>query len=411
MSVTVLSSPQAYTPSYNSQWFTCVSSQVAQPNFTYTVVVTDLITSTTQTYEIEQRPDTKVVFDASVFSRNFIQDFVPNNEYGWKICEDAVRKIRVNVGETYGSTPVYASGSNTDYIIWNGYVRYLDFPGYDYTDYVYANLTSNNKYLTQLFRKQTSTDKSLFIYALTSQAANFMGDSGDFGTLRVETYDSNNNLLGTSDIANPYANSSTYTDKYLCIDVGHKGLSEISSGLVTGTYPIMTSSVAYYKLYDVSQLGNPSATFIIDLFTVDVICEARHDVYCVHFKDKSGNFETCLFPKVSEINIEAEKKYFRQNQYGFVGDNWVYNTFTEQEVAYSSLAKKKLRLTTDWLTDDQIENYQNIINGRAYLDMGTTIGLIPIKVMTNSYKINKKWNERLYSMSIDIEYSFKEIYV
>ena len=153
MSVTVLSSPQAYTPSYNSQWFTCVSSQVAQPNFTYTVVVTDLITSTTQTYEIEQRPDTKVVFDASVFSRNFIQDFVPNNEYGWKICEDAVRKIRVNVGETYGSTPVYASGSNTDYIIWNGYVRYLDFPGYDYTDYVYANLTSNNKYLTQLFRK------------------------------------------------------------------------------------------------------------------------------------------------------------------------------------------------------------------------------------------------------------------
>lgn len=407
MSVSVLTSPQTYTPAYNGQFFVCSSTQTAQPNFTYTVKVYDLITyptSDVQVYEIEPRPDGKLVFDASVFSKNYIQDYIPNNAYGWQVCTDAIRKIRVNVGETYGTTPAYASGTNSDFIIWNGYVRYLEWPAYDYTDYVYSQTNVRPRYLTEIFDKQTYDDKSLFLYSLTSE-------SGDFQTLRVNTYDVNGTQIGTSDIANPYESSTTYTNKLLCIDVGKKGLDNIPSLLVTGTYPILPANAAYYTLQDITIMGSPPSTNIVDLFRVDIICEEQHDVYCVHFKDKNGNFETCLFPKVSEINIDAEKKYFRKNPFALDSNVWTYDTFTAQEEMYSSQAKKRLRLTTDWLSDDQIENYQNIINGKAYLDMGSTIGLIPIKVVTNSYKVNKKWNERLYSMQIDIEYTFKELYL
>ena len=404
MAVTVHTSPQAYTPCYNHQWFVASSNQTAQPNFTYTVVITDLITSGTQTYEIEQRPDAKVVFDASLFAKNYIQDYVPNNEYGWQLCDDAIRKIRVNIGETYGSTPAYASGTNTDYIIWNGYVRYLDWPAYDDADYVYSVSNESPKYLTSLFRKQTYTDKSLFVYALTAE-------NGDFQSLKITAYDEAGTQLATSNIDNPYESSTTYTDKYLAIDVGKKGLDNIPSGSVTGSYPILPTGTKYYTLEDATIMGSPPATVLTELFTVDIICETRHDVYCVHFKDKNGNFETCLFPKVSEINIDSTKTYYRRNEYELTANVWAYSTFTGQEQQLTSTAKKRLRLTTDWLSDDQIENYQNIINGKAYLDMGSTIGLIPIKVMTNSYKINKKWNERMYSMQIDIEYTFIETYV
>ena len=407
MSVSILNTPQAYTPAYNGQFFTASSNQTAQPNFTYTIKVYDLITyptSDVQVYEVEPRPDGKVVFDASVFSKNFIKDFIPNNEYGWQVCTDAIRKVRVNIGETYGSTPAYASGVNNDFIIWNGYVRYLEWPTYDDEDYVYSQSDTRPRYLTELFTKQTYSDKSLFLYALTSEA-------GDLQTLRVNTFDANGTQIGTSDIDNPYEALTTYTSKYLCIDVGKKGLDGLGSIQVSGTYPVLPANAAYYTLQDVTVMWAPPSTVITDLFRVDIICEPRHDVYCVHFKDKSGNFETCLFPKVSEINIDAEKKYFRKNPFELVSDEWTYDTFTSQEELYSSQARRRLRLTTDWLSDDQVENYQNIINGKAYLDMGSTTGLIPIKVMTGSYKLNKKWNERLYSMQIDIEYTFKELYL
>lgn len=403
MAITVLSTPQAYTPAYNGQWFRASSTQTAQPNFTYTVIVTDLITSEDHTYEIEPRPDGTVVVDASVWSKNFIKDFVPNNQYGWQKCTDAVRKIRVNIGETYGSTPVYASGANNDYIIWNGYVRYLDWPSYNDSDYVYDAVTSNVKYLTPLFTKQTYTDKSLFLYGINSNLY-------DMGSVRITPYDESGNSLGESNIANPYLLSVDYLEKYLSIDIGRKGLDNIASGLVTGTYPILPANTAYYTIYDVSDLGAPPATVETFLMRVDVICETRHDVYCVQFKDKNGNFETILFPKVSEINIDAEKKYFRQNEYEVIDSEWTYDTFTGNEVMYNSNAKKRIRLTTDWLSDDQINNYQNVINGVAYLDYGSTIGLVPIKVMTNSYRINKKWNEKMWSLTIDIEFSFKELY-
>ena len=143
MSVTVHTTPASYTPCYNGQWFVASSTNVASTNFTYTVVCTDVITNESNTQEIEQRPDTKLVFDGAPFAKNYIKNFVPNNQYGFQPCVDAIRKMRVRIGETYGTPPVLTvSGVDNDYLVWNCHVEYLDFSGYDQTDYVY---NSNNE--------------------------------------------------------------------------------------------------------------------------------------------------------------------------------------------------------------------------------------------------------------------------
>lgn len=407
MAVTVYTTPAAYTPCYNGQWVTAVSSNVASTNFTYTVVCTDVITNETATYQIEQRPDTKVVFDGSTFAKNYIKNYIPNNVYGFQPCTDAIRKMQIRIGETYGSTPVLQlSGVNNDYYVWNGKVNYLDFPTYDYNDYVYNSNNENVKYLTTLEDKDTYEDKSLFLYALTSIA-------NDIGLIRIKSYDAANTLLGTSDIVNPYVASVNYLEKYLALDIGKKGLDNIASGLVTGTYPILGANCTYYTVQDVSTLDSDGLPYVqvTDLFTVTIQDECRYEPYIVHYLSKNGDYETINFSKVSETTVTADKTYFRKNPYELNSNVWEYSTFTAQETVLNSSATTRIRVNTDWLDETQANYHKYLVSSPSvYIDFGSTIGLIPVKVLTNNWVVNKKWNKRLYNVTIDLEYTFKETY-
>jgi hypothetical protein len=407
MSITVHTTPATYTPCYNGQWFVASSTNIASTNFTYTVVCTDVITSATNTQEIEQRPDGKLVFDGAPFAKNYVKNFVPNNQYGFQPCVDAIRKMRVRIGETYGTPPtLQVSGTNNDYYVWNGVVNYLDFPSYSVTDYVYNSNDENVKYLTILEDKNTFDDKSLFLYALTSIA-------NDIGLIRIKSYDAANTLLGTSDIANPYVASTNYLEKYLSLDIGKKGLDNIASGLVTGTYPILGANCSYYTVEDVSTLDTDGAPYVqvTSLFTVTIKDECQYTPYIVHYLSKKGDYETINFSKVSEQTVTADKTYYRKNPYELNSNVWAYDNFTAQERVLNSSTTKRIRLNTDWLNETEAEYHQYLVSSPSvYIDFGSTIGLIPIKVTTNNWVINKKWNKRLYNVTIDIEYTFKETY-
>jgi len=68
-------------------------------------------------------------------------------------------------------------------------------------------------------------------------------------------------------------------------------------------------------------------------------------------------------------------------------------------------------LNSDWFSEEQIDAYRYLVSSPVvYMDMGSTIGLIPVKVNTNNYLVNKKFNNKLYNLTIDIEYTHKDIY-
>ena len=411
MAITVNQQPSAYQPAYSPLIFEATSTQIASANFTYTIVCTDLITSATETFEYEQAPVTgELVFDAFDFVNRYIKNYVPNNVYGFQKCTDAIRKIRVNIGETYGTTPTYYVGSNIDFIVWNGCVEYLEYPNYDQTDYVYKNSTNNYKYITSdtyntltgfyTSNKVTYEDKSHFLYCLSSE-------DNDLEFIRINCYDSSGTLLHYSDIDNPYEAGTNYLDKFVCIDVGAKGLTEISSGLVTGTYPILTSSVAYYDVIDAYTMPPATARQNVSRFYIG--CEAKHDLYTLHFLDKKGNYETLHFPKKSEISLEGEKSTYNQTPYRLSSNTWAYSTNTPNKRVFNSNSQKAFKLNSDWLQKNTVEFYSHIDNSPSvYLDMGSTIGLIPVIVSNNAIPIPNMNDRNLRSIQVDIRYTFKE---
>lgn len=411
MALTVNQTPSSYTPAFNPQWFEATSNQIAISDFYYRVIATDLLTSNSQTYNIKQRPTTgELVFPAHLFAKKYIQNYVPNNVYGWQICTNAIRKIRVAINEYYSGS--HKAATTTDYIVWNGVLRALDWTSYSSSNYVYNSDTPNLKYLSsltastgyQMATRKTFADTSLFLYVLGST-------SGDFQTLRVNTYDENDNLLGTSDIANPYELTYTYSSKYECIDIGHKGLSQIGSLLVTGTYPIITSSVAYYIIQDVSLLGSPPAATITDVARVDIDCEPTYDVYTLHYRANSGNFETLHCSKNSEFTENIEKSTYRVNPNTLASNVYSYSKSSEWEKTLSSTGTDNIKVNTNWLSEDEVNAHREIISSPlVYIDYGSTTGLVPCKVLTSSILKNKEYNNKLFAISLEIEPTYKNNY-
>lgn len=405
--ITTNQQPSTYTPAYNGQWFESTSSNNNQPNFTYTVKCTDVITSEFVIYNQKKGLSNELVFDASNFSKNYIKHFVPNNQYGWQVCTDGVRQITVNIGETFGSNPVYASGADINFFVWNGVLKFLDFPTYNQADYVYTN-PAPFKYLFngtpetgyKMPRGTTYAGKSLYLYFLANV-------TNTFETLRVKSYDASGNLLGTSNINNTYFNDASYRNKYLSIDVGRKGFDNIASGAVTGTFPIIPVNCDYYILFDVnSSAGTPPAGTEEAIRRIDILTECRYTVYTLQYLDTDGNFETLHCSKVSEVSVQSDKTAYKQTPYRLTGNTWAYDTFTSNEYTLNSTTTTRLKLNTDWMSEDEADKYRYLISSpKVYLDMGSTIGLIPVRVNTNQWIVNKKWNKRLYNVTIDIEYT------
>lgn len=405
MALTVNQSPVDITPAFNPQIFEVTSTNVANSGFLYVVVAEDTLTSQSQTYRIKQAPSTpfELKWDGYNFSRKFVKHYVTNTA-GWQVCADGLRKIEVEFKEYYGSTLYPMSPPEiTNYYVWNGVERTLDWVDYDVNDYLYKDgLSANHVTLNQLSRQKTYADSSLYLYFLaTPDFANFSGING----IEVKTYDSNGTLLGTSTIANSYATSVNYYERYNCIDIGHKGLTNILAGDVVGTYPIITDQVAYYEIRD-------NGGLTADLYlTVDIECEPTFDVFTLHYVGKTGAFETIHMSKNSIHTERAEKTYYRQNPYTLTSNTWSYTKFDAHQKVSSSTGTESYTLNSDWLTESEINVHRQLITSPlVYWDMGASIGLIPVRINTETATINKSYNQKLYGMTIDMEITAKNNY-
>jgi hypothetical protein len=395
MAVTNNQKPAAYVPYFNEQTFESTSTLSGNAGFMYRIIVTDLITGASDTYNIKQAPVTaELKWYANVFVNQYVKHYVPNNLYGWKKCTDALRKIRVNVGE-YTTAGGYVAGANYDYVVWNGVLRPLDWVGFNANDYLYAT-TTNQISLNQESAANTYTDKSHFLY--------FLGASSSPSGILIDTYNSAGTFIAQSSIANPFYLTADYTERYTAIDIGLKGLTNIASGLVTGAYPIITSNVASYNVSDAGALQTYYKVMTIQ-------CEPTFTIYTAHYLTTNGRFETLHFNKLSKLEEKIEKKTYRQNPNTLSSNQWKYTRDSQWERTLSSTGQDNLILNTDWLTETQVLVHKKIISSPlVYLDYGSSLGLVPVRVVTSSIPENKNFNEKLFGITLEVEPTYKNNY-
>lgn len=385
MAVTITQQPQKYMPAFSPQYFSATSTQTAQPNFTYTVIVTDVISSVSQTYQIPARPGGAMVWNAQVFAQvQMTTDFIFYT-FGW-LKYGSIRKLTVNVGETYGTVPAYHAGSNINYYIWNGVLDVLQQPFYNFQDYAYDSAGMFN-YLKGPSIDTTYENRSSYIYLLIDEAG------GNMNAIQILTYDINGVNLKNSIIANPFFASSNYRDRFISIDVGHKGLSAISASGVTGDYPIVTPDMEYYDVIDVT-----AAITTIKRFYVK--CDPKFQTQTVHYLAKDGHFGTINFSKSWEPITSKTETLYKRNPNKLTAGVYGYDYEAAVDRVLSSQSQSSITMRTDWLTYEQVALFKECFDSPiCYLDRGNLYA--SIRPVTDSYRDVPHYSEPLIQITME----------
>ena len=400
MAITILSAPNTTaspTPCYNEQWLVASSTQTAQPNFTYTLIVKDNITGNTWTEQIVPNPAGKLVVDLSTYSEKYMANYLPVNLYGWKKCADAIRKMTYNVGETYDSggppaVPTYFAGTDYSYIVWNAGLDNGNFAPYNVNAYCYDDTVPTSVYLTKVgTTDKTYADRSNYLYAICAE-----GGTTNLPALEIKTYNNAGTLLGTSNIARPSFATGIYTDSYQCIDIGYKGLLGIAGGLVTGTYPIITASVASYTVKDT----NATTPQIIKTITID--CSPKFEVYSLQYLNQKGGYETLHCNLAATLSSTKTTTTFKKSGWSLISNVMTLDPALMTEKIQGVTIQDNLILNSDWLTDAEFVLHKDLFTSTdVRLDVGSTTTYKGVKVTQTGYttKVNKKMRNYVIELS------------
>ena len=393
MAITILSKPTdalyyGYVPCYNNQWFVASSSQTASANFKYYIVVTDLLSGYSVTEKFLPNPSGKLQFDASKFSELLMTNYIPVNVYGFQ-QNTSIRKIRVNIGEIYGSTlpgTIY-TGTNIDYNVWNGSLELLTFSQYNSKNYTWdLNTNPNLNYpvlLSDLADDYTYNNRSNFLYWMILE-----GQATDLTKIFVKTYNAAGTVLNTWEILNNIS-TGTYRNNMVCIDVGKKGIDGINASYLTG--------VEYYDI--MAAVSEDLAPFKIKRYTIK--CSPRFDVYTLHYLSNTGAYETLHCSKVAELNSTKTSTTFKRSPWTNVSNVMTldYSVAVEQPSIVN--VQNGLKLNSDWITKAELIKYKDLFSSPdVKLDLGTAQGYASVKVTNGTYV--SKNNDKLKNLTFDL---------
>ena len=392
MAITILSKPTdalyyGYVPCYNNQWFVASSSQTASANFKYYIVVTDLLSGYSVTEKFLPNPSGKLQFDASKFSELLMTNYIPVNQYGFQ-QNTSIRKIRVNIGEIYGSTlpgTIY-SGTDIDYNVWNGSLELLTFSQYNSKNYTWdLSTTPNLNYpvlLSDLADDYTFNNRSNFLYWMMLEGQT------DLPEIFLKTYNAAGTLLNTYTITNSVS-TGTYRTNMVCIDVGKKGIDGINASYLVG--------VEYYEIH--AKVSAELASFKIKKYTIK--CSPRFDVYTLHYLSNTGAYETLHCSKVSELNSTKTSTTFKRSPWTNVSNVMTldYSVAVEQPTIVN--VQNGLKLNSDWVTKAELIKYKDLFSSPDIkLDLGTAQGYASVKVTNGTYV--SKNNDKLKNLTFDL---------
>lgn len=408
MAVTLSKQPLPVVPAYNDIEFEAISTQSAQPNFNFYITVT--VGSNPSVVYRKSNGTSTITFNAVEIIKKYIKNYYPYSIYGWRKCTDAIQDVVINIGEEYGSTPTVYTGTNVTITAWNASLTRRERNTFIISDYEVGSST-NDEWLNK-FEDSTSTaisncksNQDLTFYFLST--GNYEAEK-----VEVETFNSSGTSLGTSVIACPVYPVTNPEDRYVCINIGVAGLSNIASSLVTGVYPIITGSVASYRLKFWFNDGTGTRLYSYrNVIITDCDPKLTGNV-TIHWLNRNGAVDTRNMYGKHSLITNSNKITYKPNHRAFEGSysissshNVGLNPQTGSKVLSSSFEQKR-EIQTGWLSDYEMEQMKELITSPlVFIQDG--VGDYTRVIVENTQVVSKK-GEALQSLSLTLSEGITE---
>lgn len=388
MAITINSTPASYQSVHEDLWFVVSSTNTAQTSFKY---VFDIYIGADIVARIKSFPEpvtAKGIFNAATIVRNYLTKyFTPNTTTTlFSSISSGIRvAYTVRFGEEYNGT-LYTNLANGSYNAYNYYPNILDgigaFNGTWYDDYT-ANILTRRDINNIITRR---TGGRCFVGLLN-------GDEDNTRDWKFEVTRYNSGSATT--------NSSGGTETIL--DFALLELSPAAINAYVGS-SFITSATDYYILEgyqdNVSQFS----------FRVNILCEPRYEAIPIHFLNSLGGYDTFNFSLVNREQRTIERKSYEEIEWqnGATTMNRVNssNVFYGGAKPFATSQTITYTLTSDWLSLAEYNWVKELIaSPEVYFeDSGY---FIPVKVNTNSWQEKKRFADKTYNITLDVEFGTK----
>lgn len=178
----------------------------------------------------------------------------------------------------------------------------------------------------------------------------------------------------------------------------------VSPGAINAHTPgFINSAIGYYTVEFVTPNISDDS-----LYRFDIVCEAIHEVFTLHFLNRFGGFESRSFTKVSRKTVAIEKSDFGKlpyimNSSGQISYHNPNNVYNETRSIYASQYTEKMVLNTDILTDAEYQWLGDLVlSPLVYMEMnGYFIG---VTIAETNYEYRKVINDELTNLVVNIEF-------
>ena len=399
MAITINSSNQIYNPAYNEMVITVVSTNIAQTNFKYIADIyigSDVIRLTAP----KNPTYTTGVFDFGRIVETYVSSNISKSTYGFQQNTNSYVSWYVKFGEEYGTTPtIYPSltTSNTFYS-WNGIIDFIPFQSYTQTPYVLQQAAVKQLQTNAISSGIIRDNEHAWIHAITAT-------SGTIYEARVRTYDSAGALIQTVKVTNPYQAVSSANDRFVRFSAGTSNLNSInSSGIVLGSQPIITASVARYDITFETFAG----VLTSNPFTYIVNNECTRNItYRFHFLNALGGFDSFTFIRGSQKTSTIVRTSYKKVIGGSTSSStYGYSLTDRSDTDFNINIADKIKVQSDWINEATLSWLEELVTSpEVYLDDSTN-GLIAVNIENASHEFKQNSQEKLFSLTIDFSFSY-----
>lgn len=249
----------------------------------------------------------------------------------------------------------YVFGVEYTKAVFNGALRWLDFPTYELTDFT---LDGNTKrWLTnQPTTFYTTLGQDIYLNALNPTGSPdyviFKNSNGEY-----------------------FYKSISGTDLINQIAVGANNYG-ILTPIGAATLPMIKTDTTYYDVYySNANSGTPaerSLTYRVNLDTRVQISE----YHCL-FLDRLGSFSSFAFQLKNYERGEVSRDEYNQDVTGFINtapnpDQWSYSTIENGFKSFNINVKKTIELNTNWMTESMNRYFEELITSpQVYLKLAS----------------------------------------
>jgi len=415
MSVTIITTPDDLTPIGNPITFVVSSPNVAQPNFMF---VCDIFVNGDQVSRLKCFPNPttdKGYFNIRETLRSQIGINTDIGEGRGFQCPDMWVEYEVQFSEQFtGSSAVTTDWTGTTYC---GAINTLDFPLFDYSQYVCTEVIGPNP--VKLLTNRPQSTKAVCINGVYLQSGYLyipcnITTLPNIDAIQYTYYDRNGGLMRQfffNTWTFPFHNASDPNDNsVITVPFMPNEVYNIPSGYTQdgqdGAHAFPFDE-GYYSIQLFKE--QTSGMYHSEEYFVYLTEECtRFQFTEIHFQNQLGGVDSYVFTKP---NREVQNITRTQASTPLVlpdGDYYRYNINSSSKFNTNIEWEKEFQLQSDWLNDDEFNWLQELVRSPrvwiryTYNNDGTPAEtLLPILITNTTYNVWKRDFDKLQSLTIN----------